>query len=89
VVKVDPKILEAYVGEYRLTPKLTLTISREGDKFWGQVTGQSRVGLLAASETTFFFEGSETGITFVRDANGNVTHLVVHQGIDLEAKKIR
>lgn len=88
-VKIDPKSLDAYAGEYRLTPNLTLAISREGDTFWSRVTGRDRVELLAGSETTFFFKGSETGLTFFRDANGNVTHLVVHQSVDLEAKKIR
>jgi serine-type D-Ala-D-Ala carboxypeptidase/endopeptidase len=30
-IKVAPKILEAYVGEYQLVPGFTVTVSREGD----------------------------------------------------------
>ncbi len=88
-VKIDPKIFDAYVGEYQLAPEVTLGISREGDRFWAKGTGQDPVELFAESETRFFFDDSETEITFERDANGKVTHLVLHQEGETEARKIR
>jgi CubicO group peptidase (beta-lactamase class C family) len=88
-VKIDPKIFDAYVGDYALTPEVTLSIAREGDRLWGGPKGQDRRELLAESETRFFFDDSETEITFVKDANGKVTHLIVHQNGGMEARKIR
>src|SRR5215510_572003 len=35
-IKLDPKIFDAYVGEYQLAPNFILTFSREGDKFFTQ-----------------------------------------------------
>lgn len=88
-VKIDPKIFDAYIGEYELRPKITLGISREGDRFWARLPGQALVELLPESETTFFFDDSETDLTFVKDAAGKVTHLVLHQSGNVEARKIR
>jgi hypothetical protein len=40
--------------------------------------------LLAESETSFFMEGTNVRLEFVRDAGGVVTGLVVHQGTHQE-----
>lgn len=88
-VQVDPKIFNAYVGEYELAPGFVLRITSEGDRLWLEPTGQARGELLAESETVFFLKGSETLISFAKDASGKVTHLVLHQARDIQAKKIR
>ncbi|HEX3130192.1 MAG TPA: serine hydrolase [Thermoanaerobaculia bacterium] len=89
-IKVDPRIVDEYVGDYELVPGFVLTVSREGDQYWSQATGQPRVELFAESETEFFLRIVDAQLTFVRDAGGKVTHLVLHQGgTDREAKKIR
>ncbi|HSG38222.1 MAG TPA: DUF3471 domain-containing protein, partial [Thermoanaerobaculia bacterium] len=86
----DPKVYEDYIGEYELQPGFVLTISREGSQLWGQATGQPRVELFAESETTFFLKVVDAQITFVRDASGKVTALILDQGGQKrEAKKIR
>lgn len=36
--------------------------------------------LLAESETSFFIEGTNVRVEFVRDAGGVVTGLVIHSG---------
>jgi tetratricopeptide (TPR) repeat protein len=79
-VKVDPAVFEAYVGEYQVTPRLTLTITREGDKLFGQMTGQSKLVVEAVSETQFTIPEVKANITFERDASGAVTGLVLTQG---------
>lgn len=38
------------------------------------------IPLLAESETSFFMEGTNVRVEFVRDAGGVVTGLIVHQG---------
>ncbi|HEY9420108.1 MAG TPA: serine hydrolase, partial [Thermoanaerobaculia bacterium] len=89
-VQVDPKVYDDYIGKYELQPGFVLTISRDGSQLWGQATGQSRVELFAESETVFFLKVVDAQITFVRNASGKVTTLILDQGGQKrEAKKIK
>lgn len=89
-IRIDPKIFDAYAGEYELVPGVGITLSREGDRFWAQATDQPRAELFAESETAFFTGISNTELTFVKDASGAVTHLIVSQnGRDTQLKKIK
>jgi hypothetical protein len=88
-IRLDPKIFDAYVGQYELTPDFLLTFSREGDRFFTQATGQPKVELFAESETKFFLKVVDAQITFVKDNTGRVTHLILRQGgAEQQAKKI-
>jgi hypothetical protein len=89
-VQIDPKVFDAYVGEYQLAPNFVLSVTREGDRFMTQATGQAKVQVFAESETKFFLKVVDAQLTFVKDANGKVTGLVLHQnGRDLPANKIK
>ncbi len=89
-VKVDPVIYDAYVGEYELEPGFVFTLTREGDRLMMQATGQGKAELFPASETNFFPKVVRADITFVKDAAGRVTHLVLNQnGRQMNAKKIK
>jgi len=67
-----------------------ITISREGDQFFAQATGQGKLELFAETETNFFLTELDVQITFVKDDKGQVTHLVLHQNkADQPAKKIK
>lgn len=88
-VQINPKVFDAYVGDYEIAPGLVAKVVREGNRFWVEPTGQARVELLAESEAVFFIKDSETQVKFVKDASGRVTHLILHQNRDIEAKKIR
>ncbi len=79
-VAVDPKILDTYAGRYELSPTLSITISREGEGLVVQLTGQSKLQMFPESETKFFLRAVDAQISFVKDANGRVTHLILHQG---------
>jgi CubicO group peptidase (beta-lactamase class C family) len=87
-IKVEPKVLDGYLGKYQLAPNFVLTISRSGDQLMAQATGQPQLALFAESETTFFPKVIDLKITFVKDETGKVTHLILHQGGDRQAKKI-
>ncbi len=90
VVKVDPKIYDAYAGEYELQPGFVFSITREGDRLMMQGTGQGKAEAFPASETNFFFKVVRADITFFKDAAGSVTHLVLNQGgRQMNAKKIK
>jgi CubicO group peptidase (beta-lactamase class C family) len=87
-VKVDPKVYDAYAGRYELAPNFILTISRDGDRLLAQATGQPQFELFPESETKFFLKVIDAKVTFVKDAAGKVTHLILHQGGDRQAKRI-
>ena len=86
--KVDPKLLDSYVGQYELQPGFVITIRRRGDGITGQATGQSTFDLFARSETHFFLKEVDAQITFVREADGKTSRLILHQNGDHSAKKI-
>jgi CubicO group peptidase (beta-lactamase class C family) len=88
-IKIDPKILDAYVGQYELNPNFIITMTREGDSLMTQATGQPKFELFPESETRFFLKVVDAQVTFVKDDKGVVTHLILHQGPDQKAKKIK
>jgi len=89
-IKLDPKIFDAYVGQYELVPNFIITITRDGDRFYAEATGQGKAELFAASETDFFLTLVDAQLTFVKDAQGQVVRLILHQsGRDTPAQKIK
>ena len=80
VAKIDPKVYDAYVGQYQLAPTFILTVTREGDRLMTQATGQGKLEVFPESETKFFLKVVDAQITFVKDDSGKVTHLILHQG---------
>ncbi|MFB3922133.1 MAG: PQQ-binding-like beta-propeller repeat protein [Terriglobia bacterium] len=79
-IKVDPKILAAYVGEYETMPGQNLAITLEGDKLMAQSQGRDKRELLAETETRFFLSDLPTEFEFVRDSQGAVEKLMLRQG---------
>jgi hypothetical protein len=86
-IKVDPKLYDAYVGQYELAPGATLTIRRDGDKLRAQLTGQPSFQVFPESETDFFYKVVDAQLTFLKDPSGKVTELVLHQNGDKSARK--
>ena len=72
--------LEPFVGTYELMPGFDLAITLEGDQLMGQATGQAKLPLFAEAETKFFLKVVDAQVEFFKDANGVVTHLILHQG---------
>jgi CubicO group peptidase (beta-lactamase class C family) len=89
-VAVDPKLFDRYAGRYELAPNAVLTISREGEHFYAQITGQPQFELFAESDTKYFLKVVDAQITFELDANGSVNQLVLHQaGRNVPAKPLK
>ena len=88
VAKVDRKIYDAYVGQYQLEPGFLIWFWRDKDRLMSQATGQGKIEVFPKSETEFFVKEVDAQITFVKGSDGKVTHLVLHQNGDHEAKKI-
>ena len=88
--KVDPKLYDSYAGDYELATNFVLTITSEDGKLMGQATGQPKAELFPTSETEFFLKSVDAQITFVKNEQGQVTQLILHQnGRNMTAKKIR
>jgi len=88
--EVDPKIYDAYVGQYELAPDLIITVTKENNRLFAQATGQPKFELYPESETKFFARVADLQVTFVKNEEGEVTQLIVHQGgKDTPARKIK
>lgn len=96
-VQVGTNAFSDYVGEYRLTPSVVYTVSREGDRlYWGR----SKQELVPENGNTFLFRrranrrvdlNTSYRVIFVRDDKGQVTHLRMREfpGVEYSAIKIR
>jgi hypothetical protein len=88
-IAVDPAVLERYVGRYQLTPDFVIAITREQNALFLQATAQPRFPMFAESERDFFLKAVDAQLTFVVDAEGRATQLVLHQfGVDQTAKRV-
>jgi len=88
-IAFDLRQFDNYVGYYQLAPHAVMTITRESDHFFGQLTGQPAFELFPESATKFFLKVVAAQISFETDADGSVTRLVLHQnGRDLSAPRI-
>jgi len=89
-VALDTATFDQYVGDYELGPGFVLTISREGDKFIGQATGQPKIEIFPSTPTEFFIKVVDAQLSIQKDASGKVIGLVLHQGgQNIPAKKIK
>lgn len=87
-VKVNPKLFDGYVGKYQMTPAFILTVTREGDHLFVQATGQPKFEIFPESDRDYFLKVVDAQITFITDAAGRATELVLHQaGLDQHAKR--
>jgi hypothetical protein len=79
-IQVAPELLAKYAGTYELSPGAEVAMTVENGHLMTQITGQPKFELFAESNTMFFLKVVDAQAEFVSDANGNVTHLVIHQG---------
>jgi CubicO group peptidase (beta-lactamase class C family) len=87
-VKVGADVLKAYVGKYQLGPNAIFDVRLDGERLSAQLTGQPRFPLFAESETEFFYKVVDAQIMFVREADGKVAGLILHQGgVDQKAAR--
>lgn len=78
-VALPDEILDRYVGVYRFTPEITVTVARDGDHLTAQLTGEGPLPLRAYSETIFILDEPEALLRFSTTALGKVTGLSVAQ----------
>ena len=79
-ITLDPKTFDRYAGKYQLGPNAIITMSRDGDKFYTQLTGQPKIEVFAETERKFFLKVVDAQLTFDVDAQGAATQVTLHQG---------
>jgi len=77
-ITLDAKSLDKFVGQYRLSPQIVLTITRKGNELVVQENDEMPQELGAESETRFFSRSSDDEYSFELDPAGRVTTMVLH-----------
>lgn len=85
-ISLDPKLLDSFVGKYQFGPNAIATLTREGDVLKWRGGNRMPVTLVPLSETHFFAKESETELLFVKNANGQVTDVVLRLGSCQDSK---
>ena len=89
-IKVDPRIYDAYVGEYEYGPNRILTITREGDKLFAQRRGAPKAEILPESETKFFLTVVDAQLVFLKDDAGKVIGIIlIANGQEMKGNKAK
>lgn len=89
VVPFDPTHFDKYVGYYQLRQNLIFKVTKDGDKFFIQLTGQSPLAVYPESETKFFYTVVPAQVSFVVDPQGNASELILHQnGLEQHALRM-
>ena len=89
-VKIDPAILEQYVGEYSMGAAFSFVITRDQDRLFVQADGQEQFEIFARSESKFFLKINDAELEFVKDETGKVAKAILNQGGQtVELKKIK
>jgi D-alanyl-D-alanine-carboxypeptidase/D-alanyl-D-alanine-endopeptidase len=87
-VTVPAPTLAQYVGTYKLTEAMSVTIRLRDGKLTAQATGQGEFELFAESQTKFFAKVTPLSITFGDVAEGKARSFVLEQsGAKLRASR--
>jgi len=75
---LPPAVLDGLTGRYALVPGV-MTITREGQRMFGQLTGQPRIEIFAEGPTAFFAKVVDAQLTFTVGADGRASAVTLHQ----------
>ena len=100
-MKLDTKILDAFVGRYEFAPSaasptgVRLAIWRNADQlvaqFWGANVTPGAIDIYPESEVTFFLTIDGTQLSFKKNDHGEVTAVIHHvPGLaDFEGRRLK
>ncbi|MGH9751414.1 MAG: DUF3471 domain-containing protein [Blastocatellia bacterium] len=89
IPKLDPKLLDAYVGEYQVGPGMNFTITREGDKLFAAAPNFGKNELTPDSDHRFTISLIGAQLTFSRNEKGEVSDLTIEINRQtIRAKKV-
>ena len=88
-IPLPPAAFARYVGRYEFGPQASVTVTRDGDHLFAQLTGQGAYEIFPESPTSFFWRIVDAQLSFVVGPDDQVTGLVLHQnGRNLPAKRV-
>ena len=76
---LDPAVFDRYAGRYNFTPTVSLTLSREAEHFYVQLTGQPKIEMFASSEREFFLKVVDAQISVEIEGQAHATAVILHQ----------
>ena len=83
-VMLGEDMLRLYVGRYDMDQNMRLTVTAEGDRLFGEITGQRRFEMFAEAEAQFFLTVAAVQISFIENPSGRIDRAVIHQhGVDM------
>jgi bla regulator protein BlaR1 len=92
---MDTRTLDGYVGFYQLNDRTVMTITRDGQQLYAKLALQHALPIYARKNIERNTEGNtefsykDAQISFIREADGQTTSLVLHKyGVDLPMKRI-
>jgi hypothetical protein len=86
--KLSPKLVASYAGVYELAPGREIIVTAVDDLLFVKGLNEPKLPLIAQTETKFMSTATPAGFEFVKDAKGNVTHLIV-RGQSADQKAVR
>ena len=86
VAKLAPELLDKYTGKYEVRPGVLASVTREGNNLVVQVPMQPKMVFTPMSETQFFLQNSDTDLTIVKNAQGEVVEALIGNN---RAKKVK
>jgi hypothetical protein len=87
---VDPKLYDGYVGRYQLAPAAILTVTKNDNHLFAQLTGQPSIEVFPESAKDFFYKVVDAQLTFDVDSDGKAVAVVLHQnGATVRAPRIQ
>ncbi|MBI1773170.1 MAG: serine hydrolase [Burkholderiales bacterium] len=78
-IQLPAEQLKQYAGSYTLAPGFKLIISEKAGQLYAQATGQGSNPLFAEAKDKFFLKVVEAQLSFLRQADGKISGLVLHQ----------
>ena len=79
-VKIANAAFDTRVGRYELSPGFVLELTRDGDRYFAQATGQGKLEIFPSSDTQFFAREVDAEISFEPVAGQAGQTLVLKQG---------